>query len=42
MPRGCRAWWNSDDGWDLWMGNDAVVIDQVRIPADVVNMVVTA
>lgn len=25
--RGCRAWWNSDDGWDLWMGTDAVVID---------------
>lgn len=26
--RGCRAWWNSDDGWDLWMGTSAVVIDQ--------------
>jgi len=26
--RGCRAWWNSDDGWDLWMGTDAVLIDQ--------------
>lgn len=26
--RGCRAWWNSDDGWDLWMGTAAVVIDQ--------------
>ena len=25
---GCRAWWNSDDGWDLWMGTSAVVIDQ--------------
>ena len=23
---GCRAWWNSDDGWDLWMGNAPVVI----------------
>ena len=26
--RGCRAWWNSDDGWDLWMANSAIVIDQ--------------
>jgi len=26
--RGCRAWWNSDDGWDLWMGTTAVLIDQ--------------
>ena len=26
--RGCRAWWNSDDGWDLWMGTSGVVIDQ--------------
>jgi hypothetical protein len=26
--RGCRAWWNSDDGWDLWMGTSAIVIDQ--------------
>ena len=25
--RGCRAWWNSDDGWDLWMGTDAVLIE---------------
>ena len=25
--RGCRAWWNSDDGWDLWMGSDSVLID---------------
>jgi hypothetical protein len=23
---GCRAWENSDDGWDLWMGSDTVVI----------------
>lgn len=23
---GCRAWWNSDDGWDLWMGNSPVTI----------------
>lgn len=26
--RGCRAWWNSDDGWDLWMGTSGIVIDQ--------------
>lgn len=26
--RGCRAWWNSDDGWDLWMGTDTITIDQ--------------
>ncbi|MEK7781436.1 MAG: immunoglobulin domain-containing protein [Verrucomicrobiota bacterium] len=26
--RGCRAWWNSDDGWDLWMGTSVVVLDQ--------------
>lgn len=26
--RGCRAWWNSDDGWDLWMGTSSIVIDQ--------------
>ena len=25
--RGCRAWNNSDDGWDLWMGTSPVVID---------------
>jgi hypothetical protein len=25
--RGCRAWWNSDDGWDLWMGNGSVLIE---------------
>jgi rhamnogalacturonyl hydrolase YesR len=24
--RGCRSWWNSDDGWDLWMGTSAVLI----------------
>ena len=24
--RGCRAWWNSDDGWDLWMGTSPVTI----------------
>jgi PKD repeat protein len=23
---GCRAWENSDDGWDLWMGQSPVVI----------------
>jgi hypothetical protein len=23
---GCRAWLNSDDGWDLWMGTSPVVI----------------
>lgn len=23
---GCRAWLNSDDGWDLWMGNSPVII----------------
>ena len=23
---GCRSWWNSDDGWDLWMGTSPVVI----------------
>jgi hypothetical protein len=23
---GCRSWLNSDDGWDLWMGNAPVVI----------------
>ena len=23
---GCRAWLNSDDGWDLWMGNSPVTI----------------
>ena len=25
--RGCRAWWNSDDGWDFWMANSPLVID---------------
>ena len=25
--RGCRAWHNADDGWDLFASNDAVVID---------------
>lgn len=23
---GCRAWENSDDGWDLWMGTNTIVI----------------
>jgi len=26
MFSGCRAWWNSDDGWDLWMGSSPVII----------------
>jgi hypothetical protein len=25
--RGCRAYNNSDDGWDLWMGTSTVLID---------------
>lgn len=25
--RGCRSWENSDDGWDLWMGINRVLID---------------
>jgi parallel beta-helix repeat protein len=25
--KGCRAWWNSDDGWDLWYNHGIVVID---------------
>jgi len=25
--RGCRAYNNSDDGWDLWMGTSSVLID---------------
>lgn len=25
--RGCRAWNNSDDGWDLWMCTGSIVID---------------
>jgi len=25
--RGCRAWENSDDGWDLWMGTSTVLIE---------------
>jgi hypothetical protein len=25
--RGCRAWENSDDGWDLWMGTEPVLIE---------------
>jgi pectate disaccharide-lyase len=25
--KGCRAWQNSDDGWDLWMAIDTVEID---------------
>jgi autotransporter-associated beta strand protein len=25
--RGCRSWENSDDGWDLWMGTQPVLID---------------
>jgi hypothetical protein len=25
--RGCRAYLNSDDGWDLWMGTGTVLID---------------
>jgi pectate disaccharide-lyase len=25
--RGCRAWQNSDDGWDLWMADSTVEID---------------
>jgi hypothetical protein len=24
---GCRAWNNSDDGWDLWMADSSVLID---------------
>jgi hypothetical protein len=24
---GCRAWENSDDGWDLWMATNSVVIE---------------
>jgi hypothetical protein len=27
MFRGCRAYNNSDDGWDLWMGTSPVLID---------------
>jgi len=23
----CRAWLNTDDGWDLWEGNDPVIIE---------------
>jgi hypothetical protein len=25
--RGCRSWENSDDGWDLWMGSQPVLIE---------------
>src|SRR6266481_6224229 len=25
--RGCRAWENSDDGWDLWMETSTVLIN---------------
>ncbi len=25
--RGCRAWENSDDGWDLWMASEPVLIE---------------
>jgi hypothetical protein len=25
--RGCRSWYNSDDGWDLWMATNAVTIE---------------
>jgi hypothetical protein len=25
--RGCRAWENSDDGWDLWMATSTVLIE---------------
>src|ERR1035437_7281969 len=25
--RGCRAWQNSDDGWDLWMADSTIEID---------------
>ena len=25
--RGCRSWENADDGWDLWMATNTVVID---------------
>lgn len=25
--RGCRAWNNSDDGWDLWMADNTITID---------------
>lgn len=25
--RGCRCWENSDDGWDLWMGDSPVLIE---------------
>jgi hypothetical protein len=25
--RGCRAWNNSDDGWDLWLANNSVRIE---------------
>ena len=25
--RGCRAWNNSDDGWDLWQATNTVIID---------------
>lgn len=26
MFSGCRAWENADDGWDLWMGTNSIVI----------------
>ena len=25
--RGCRAWQNSDDGWDLWMADSTIELD---------------
>jgi len=25
--KGCRAWSNSDDGWDFWEGDETVVLD---------------
>ena len=25
--RGCRAWANSDDGWDFWMANNPVTVE---------------
>jgi hypothetical protein len=25
--RGCRSWYNSDDGWDFWRATNAIVVD---------------
>jgi len=36
--RGCRAIENSDDGWDLWMGDGSVLIENCRAIRNGINV----